>query len=107
MIPQNANLHSATADHSRSPAEIRAASTDPEVIAIEATDVLTPREAAAYLRASESWLKLMRLNDRGPAYTQHGRYVRYRRIDLMAWMVRNQRRPKKAAKISNKSTFRA
>lgn len=106
MIPQNANTHRANADYPLSPAEIRAASTDPEVIAIEATDVLTPREAAAYLRGSESWLKLMRLKGRGPICIQQGRYIRYRRVDLMVWLTQNQRRPKSSLQNSSSSASR-
>lgn len=107
MIPQNANTHRVNTDYSRTPAEIRAASTDPEVIAIEATDILTPREAAAYLRGSESWLKLMRLNGRGPVCIQQGRYIRYRRVDLMVWLTKNERRPKSSLPNSNKPASRA
>ena len=107
MIPQNANTHRANTDYPLSPAELRAASTDPEVIAVEAKDVLTPREAAAYLRASESWLKLMRLNGRGPICIQQGRYIRYRRVDILVWLMQNERRPNSFKQNSNKPASRA
>jgi excisionase family DNA binding protein len=46
-----------------------------------------PREAAEYLRSSESTLAKKRLNDGdGPPFVRIGRAIRYRRSDLDAWM---------------------
>jgi helix-turn-helix protein len=82
-------------------AELQAARTDPDVIAIEAAeapeapDVLTPKEAAAYLRVSFYWLKFMRLNGRGPVYIQSSsRYIRYRRVDLQVWLSQHAQQPR-------------
>jgi excisionase family DNA binding protein len=45
-----------------------------------------PREAAEYLRSSESTLAKKRLNGDGPSFVRIGRAIRYRRSDLDAWM---------------------
>jgi excisionase family DNA binding protein len=45
-----------------------------------------PREAAEYLRSSESTLAKKRLNGNGPPFVRIGRAIRYRRSDLDAWM---------------------
>jgi excisionase family DNA binding protein len=47
---------------------------------------LTPREAAEYLRSSTSTLAKARLTKRGPNFVRIGRAVRYRKIDIDAWM---------------------
>jgi excisionase family DNA binding protein len=46
-----------------------------------------PREAADYLRSSESTLAKKRLTGEGPPFVRIGRAVRYRRSDLDAWMA--------------------
>jgi len=51
-----------------------------------------PREAADYLRSSESTLAKKRLNGDGPPFVRIGRAIRYRRSDLDAWMARSVRR---------------
>jgi hypothetical protein len=48
--------------------------------------VLTPAEAAAYLRLSQSTLAKLRLYGTGPRYTKAGQAVRYRRPDLDLWI---------------------
>jgi excisionase family DNA binding protein len=53
---------------------------------------LRPREAAEYLRSSESTLAKKRLNGDGPPFVRIGRAIRYRRSDLDAWMARSVRR---------------
>jgi excisionase family DNA binding protein len=53
---------------------------------------LRPREAADYLRSSESTLAKKRLNGDGPPFVRIGRAIRYRRSDLDAWMARSVRR---------------
>lgn len=43
---------------------------------------LTTKEAAEYLRMSESSLRYWRQNNIGPAYRKYGRAVRYLKEDL-------------------------
>jgi excisionase family DNA binding protein len=50
-------------------------------------ELLTTREAAEYLRLSESSLNHWRLEGRGPAFTRFGRQVRYRRADVDRWLT--------------------
>ena len=50
-------------------------------------ELLTTREAAAFLRLSESALNHWRLEGRGPAFTRFGRQVRYRRADVERWLT--------------------
>jgi excisionase family DNA binding protein len=46
-----------------------------------------PREAADYLRSSESTLAKKRLSGEGPPFVRIGRAIRYRRSDLDSWMA--------------------
>ena len=50
-------------------------------------DYMTPHEAADYLKSSTSTLAKRRLNGDGPNFTRIGRAIRYRRVDLDAWMA--------------------
>ncbi len=47
---------------------------------------LTEREAALYLKSSCSTLSKRRLTGDGPPFFKIGRAIRYRRIDLDAWI---------------------
>jgi predicted DNA-binding transcriptional regulator AlpA len=54
---------------------------------------MRPREAAEYLRLSESTLAKMRMRGGGPLYVKAGpRLVLYRQSSLDGWLVRNRRR---------------
>ena len=53
--------------------------------------LLTPKEAAEFLRVSESWLAKARMRGDGPPYAQFGRAIRYPQNDLVAY-VRSRRR---------------
>ncbi len=53
--------------------------------------LLTPTEAAAYLRVASKTLANWRVQGGGPVYVKYGRVVRYRQADLEAW-VQAQRR---------------
>lgn len=53
------------------------------------TDLLTPKEAGAFLRISEGTLASWRSLRTGPAYCLVGRLVRYRRAELESWMQSN------------------
>jgi predicted DNA-binding transcriptional regulator AlpA len=48
--------------------------------------LLTPRDAAAFLRVSESWLAKARMRGDGPPYVKVGRCVRYPESSLVRWM---------------------
>jgi excisionase family DNA binding protein len=51
--------------------------------------LLTPDEAAAYLRLAPSTLKAWRARDFGPAWTPVGSLVRYQRRELDRWLAEN------------------
>lgn len=51
--------------------------------------LLTPAEAAAYLRRAPKTLRNWRACGTGPKYTGHGQGVRYRQRDLDAWLKAN------------------
>jgi predicted DNA-binding transcriptional regulator AlpA len=48
--------------------------------------LLTPKEAASFLRLSESFLAKARMRGDGPRYRKLSRAVRYSRSDLEAWL---------------------
>jgi predicted DNA-binding transcriptional regulator AlpA len=48
--------------------------------------LLTPKEAAHFLRLSLSWLAKARMRGDGPPYVKFGRSVRYRESALVEWM---------------------
>ena len=47
--------------------------------------LLTPREAAEFLRVSESWLAKSRMRGDGPLFLKVGRSIRYSRGVLVEW----------------------
>ena len=53
--------------------------------------LLTPKEAARFLRVSKSWLAKARMRGDGPTYVPIGRAIRYQQSDLIAY-VRSRRR---------------
>jgi predicted DNA-binding transcriptional regulator AlpA len=48
--------------------------------------LLTPRDAANFLRVSESWLAKARMRGDGPPYVKIGRSIRYFEAALLQWM---------------------
>lgn len=48
--------------------------------------LLTPKEAANFLRLSSSWLAKARMRGDGPPYLKLGRAIRYRESALVQWM---------------------
>ena len=48
--------------------------------------LLTPKEAAKFLRLSESFLAKARMRGDGPRYRKLSRAVRYAMSDLVAWL---------------------
>jgi predicted DNA-binding transcriptional regulator AlpA len=54
-------------------------------------ELLTPREVAARLKVSLSWLAKARMRGDGPPYIAVGRSVRYAETSLIQWMRSQQR----------------
>ncbi len=51
-------------------------------------ELLTPREAAAYIRGSKSYLDKLRVYGGGPRFLRPGkRKILYRKSDLDAWLA--------------------
>jgi excisionase family DNA binding protein len=48
-------------------------------------DLLTPPEAATYLRVSKSYLDKLRVYGGGPRFMRFGRKIRYRQSELNLW----------------------
>ncbi len=57
-----------------------------------ATDYMTAKEAAEYLRSSPSTLAKRRLFGGGPKFCRIGKAIRYRQADLDNWMAESARR---------------
>jgi hypothetical protein len=53
--------------------------------------LLTPKEAAQFLRVSVSWLAKARMRGDGPPYVQLGRSVRYNETAMITYMRSRQR----------------
>ena len=53
--------------------------------------VMTPKEAAAVLKVSLSWLAKARMRGDGPHYIRVGRSIRYGEAALIQWMKSKQR----------------
>jgi hypothetical protein len=50
----------------------------------------TEAEAAAFLHVPTSWLAEARRQGRGVPHVMLGRYPRYDRVDLLAWLEENK-----------------
>jgi hypothetical protein len=72
------------ADAAPRPAE-RAAQTIQE-------SLLTPKEAATFMRISKSWLAKARMRGDGPPYAKYGRSVRYQKQHLVDYTRSRLRR---------------
>lgn len=48
--------------------------------------LLTPKEAATFLRVSESFLAKSRMRGDGPRYRKLSRAIRYLKSDLLDWL---------------------
>jgi hypothetical protein len=48
--------------------------------------LLEPHEAADYLGVPTGTLANWRYQGRGPAFVRHGRFVRYRAVDIASWL---------------------
>jgi helix-turn-helix protein len=49
-------------------------------------ELLTSKEAAAFLRVSESWLAKARMRADGPPFSRIGRSIRYGKAALLRWL---------------------
>ena len=58
---------------------------------LDASPVLTAKEAAMHLKVSLSWLAKARMRGDGPPYIRIGRSIRYAQASLMQWMRSRQR----------------
>jgi predicted DNA-binding transcriptional regulator AlpA len=58
----------------------------------ESECLLTEREAADFLRLSQSWLAKARMRGDGPPYMKLGRAVRYGKLALLGWTRSIERR---------------
>jgi Helix-turn-helix domain len=52
-------------------------------------ELLTPKEAARFLKLSESFLAKARMRGDGPRYRKLSRSVRYTKPDLLLWLSAN------------------
>ena len=58
---------------------------------LDASPLLTAKEAAMHLKVSLSWLAKARMRGDGPPYICIGRSIRYAQATLMQWMKSRQR----------------
>lgn len=58
---------------------------------IDVREVMTTLQAAEYLQVSKQKLEIDRHRGRGPAFCKIGRIVRYRKLDLDAYLAGNVR----------------
>jgi hypothetical protein len=54
-------------------------------------EFLTPKETAAFLRISESWLAKARMHKNGPPFIEIGRSIRYGKGALLRWLKSQER----------------
>ena len=50
------------------------------------SELLTPKEAASFLKVSQSFLAKKRMHGDGPRYRKLSRAVRYLKSDLLDWL---------------------
>lgn len=55
------------------------------------SNLLTPKEAAALLKVSASWLAKARMRGDGPPFIKVGRSIRYSEAGLQQWTKSRQR----------------
>jgi excisionase family DNA binding protein len=62
--------------------------------------MFTTPEAASYLQLSVTYLNKMRVSGSGPIFVKLGRSVRYRQVDLEAWIAARRFVSTSAAQVS-------
>lgn len=50
---------------------------------------LTPKEAAEYIGCHHVWLAQLRMQKKGPPFIKFGKFVRYTKRDVDAWLAAN------------------
>lgn len=68
---------------------------------------LVEQDAAAYIGMSTAYLRQGRMRDYGPAFIRCGRSVRYRRVDLDAWLDRHRVQTRDTRSSQEAETARA
>jgi predicted DNA-binding transcriptional regulator AlpA len=63
----------------------------PQKLGTPTNVLLTPKETAARLKLSTSWLAKARMRGDGPPYIRIGRSIRYTEAALLQWMKSRQR----------------
>jgi len=63
----------------------------PQTAPTLSTALLTPQEAAKFLKVSLSWLAKARMRGDGPPYIKFGKSIRYSEADLLEWLKRHKR----------------
>jgi predicted DNA-binding transcriptional regulator AlpA len=58
----------------------------PQKLGTPSIFLLTPKETAARLKVSTSWLAKARMTGDGPPYIKFGKSVRYTEAALQAWL---------------------
>jgi hypothetical protein len=53
--------------------------------------LLTPMEAANFLKLSLSWLAKARMRGEGPPYIKFSKSIRYSEVALLEWLKSHQR----------------
>ncbi len=62
----------------------------PSAVAAIQQQTLTEPEAARYTNYSVPFFRLTRREHRGPAFVRIGRSIRYRIVDLDAWLLKHR-----------------
>ncbi len=55
------------------------------------TVLLKPKDAAAFLKLSLSWLAKARMRGEGPPYIKFSKSIRYSEVALLEWLKSHQR----------------
>ena len=63
----------------------------PQKLGTPSIVLLTPKETAARLKVSTSWLAKARMRGDGPPYIPIGRSIRYAEAAVVQWMKSRQR----------------
>jgi len=58
---------------------------------VDTEELLKPKETAAYLKMSVSWLAKARASNDGPPFIQIGRSIRYSKAALLRWLKSRER----------------
>jgi predicted DNA-binding transcriptional regulator AlpA len=62
----------------------------PQKLTQASSVLLTPKEAALFLKMSESWLAKARMRGDGPPFIKIGRAIRYSEAAVQQWLKSHQ-----------------